>query len=130
MGILQAIYGFINAVVGWVWGIPILILLVGGGIVLTFVIGGAQFRHFGFIMKNTVGTLFNKEEQKRKKAVGVSPFQAVTAALGSTIGTGNIAGVGAAIAVGGPGALFWMWICGIVAMAIKFSEVTMSVRYR
>lgn len=130
MGILHTIYDFINAVVGWVWGIPILILLVGGGIVLTLMIGGAQFRHFGFIMKNTVGTLFDKEEQKRKKAAGVSPFQAVTVALGSTIGTGNIAGVGAAIAVGGPGALFWMWICGIVAMAIKFSEVTMSVRYR
>lgn len=78
-------------------------------------------------MKNTVGTLFDKEEQERKKALGVSPFQAVTAALGSTIGTGNIAGVGAAIATGGPGALFWMWVCGLVAMAIKFSEVTMSL---
>ena len=130
MSVFHALYEIINAIVGWVWGIPILILLVGGGIVLTCVIGGVQFRHFGFIMKNTVGTLFNKEEQARKKAAGVSPFQAVTAALGSTIGTGNIAGVGAAIAVGGLGALFWMWICGIVAMAIKFSEVTMSVRYR
>ncbi len=130
MGIFQTIWKFINAVVAWIWGIPILILLVGGGIILTIVIGGIQFRYFGFIMKNTVGTLFDKEEQDRKKAAGVSPFQAVTAALGSTIGTGNIAGVGSAIAVGGPGALFWMWICGIVAMAVKFAEVTMSVRYR
>ncbi|WP_251444736.1 alanine/glycine:cation symporter family protein [Vermiculatibacterium agrestimuris] len=128
--VLQGVYGFVNAVVDWVWGLPILIVLVGGGIILTFVIGGVQFRHFGFIMKSTVGSLFDKEEQARKKAAGISPFQAVTAALGSTIGTGNIAGVGSAIAVGGPGALFWMWICGIVAMAIKFAEVTMSVRYR
>ena len=127
---MEAIFGFINAVTGWIWGIPILVLLVGGGLILTVVIGGIQFSRFGFIMKNTAGTMFDKEEQARKKALGVSPFQAVTAALGSTIGTGNIAGVGAAIATGGPGALLWMWICGLVAMAIKFSEVTMSVRYR
>lgn len=130
MGILSTAFDFVNAVVSWVWGIPILVVLVGGGIILTLIIGGAQFLHFGFIMKNTIGTLFDKEEQERKKALGVSPFQAVTAALGSTIGTGNIAGVGAAIALGGPGALFWLWVCGIIAMAIKYCEVTMSVRYR
>ena len=130
MSIFHSIYEVINAIVGWVWGIPILIVLVGGGIILTCIIGGAQFLHFGFIMKNTLGSIFDKEEQARRKAAGVSPYQAVTAALGSTIGTGNIAGVGSAIALGGPGALFWMWVCGIVAMAIKFCEVTMSVRYR
>ena len=64
--VLQGVYGFVNAVVDWVWGIPILIVLVGGGIILTFVIGGVQFRHFGFIMKSTVGSLFDKEEQARK----------------------------------------------------------------
>ena len=69
---MEAIFGFINAVTGWIWGIPILVLLVGGGLILTVVIGGIQFSRFGFIMKNTAGTMFDKEEQARKKALGVS----------------------------------------------------------
>lgn len=130
MAALTAIYNALSALNSFLWGIPILVVLVGGGIVLTFFIGGVQFRRFGFIMKNTVGTLFDRERQRELKAKGVTPFQAVTAALSGTIGTGNIAGVGAAIAIGGPGALFWMWVCGFLAMSIKFSEVTLCVAYR
>ena len=124
------IYELISAFTDWVWGIPLLILLVGGGILLTVIIGGVQFRHLGIVWKSTVATLFDKELQAKKKAEGVSPFQALTAALGATVGTGNIVGVGAAIAMGGPGALFWMWVCGFVAMGIKYSEVTLSIAYR
>lgn len=124
------IYDLISAFTDWVWGIPILLLLVGGGIILTVIIGGIQFRHLGLIWKTTIATLFDKELQAKKKAEGVSPFQALTAALGATVGTGNIVGVGAAIAIGGPGALFWMWVCGFMAMGIKYSEVTLSIMYR
>ena len=127
---MSSIIGTIALLHDFLWGIPALVILVGGGIVLTFFIRGVQFTRFGFIMKKTFGSLFNKEEQAKRKAAGISPVQALTAALGTTIGTGNIVGVGAAIAVGGPGALFWMWICGFLAMAIKYSEVVLSVRYR
>lgn len=130
MGIFSSIYNVIAAITNWIWGLPVLILLVGGGIIISAIIGCIQLRRFGFIMKNTIGSLANKEEQAKKKAAGVSPFQAVTAALGGTVGTGNIVGAGAAIATGGPGALFWMWVCGFIAMAIKFAEVTLSCAYR
>ena len=126
----EKIYDAVSAFTGWLWGIPILIVLIGGGVVITFLIGGVQFTRFGFIMKHTLLSLFDKEEQARKRALGVSPAQAVTAALGTTIGTGNIVGVASAISLGGPGALFWMWGCGFVAMAIKFGEVTLSCNYR
>ncbi len=97
---------------------------------LTAIIGGVQFRRLGFIFKHTLGTIFNKEEQARKKAAGITPLEATIVALGGTVGTGNIVGVGAAIAAGGPGALFWMWVCGFLAMAIKYCEVVASVAYR
>lgn len=124
------IYEIASDFTGWLWGIPILIVLIGGGILITLIIGGVQFTRFGFIMKHTLFSLFDRQEQARKRALGISPAQAVTAALGTTIGTGNIVGVASAIALGGPGALVWMWICGFVAMAIKYAEVTLSCNYR
>ena len=127
---LQQIYSGIVTLSGWLWGIPILTLLIVGGVILTFVIGGIQFTKLGFILKHTIGDLFNKEEQARKKSAGITPFQSFTAALGATVGTGNIVGVATAIAIGGPGALFWMWICGFLAMGIKFSETVLSCHYR
>lgn len=127
---MQSIYNAIEAFVGWYWGIPILIILIGGGIALTAIIGGVQFSRLGFIFKHTLGTIFNKEEQARKKAAGITPLETAIVALGGTVGTGNIVGVGAAIAAGGPGALFWMWVCGFLAMAIKYCEVVASVAYR
>lgn len=127
---MAGIMNIVNTLIGWIWGIPILVVLVGGGILLTWINRGIQFRRFGFIMKNTIGQIFDRKMQEEKKKAGVSPMQGAIAALSGTIGTGNIVGVGVAIALGGPGALFWMWICGFVAMAIKYSEVTLSVAYR
>lgn len=127
---MGAIYNAVNAFVNWAWGIPLLVVLVAGGIILTVINKGVQFLRLPTVFRTTVKTLFDREEQARKKAAGVSPFQALTAALGATVGTGNIVGVGTAIALGGPGAMFWMWVCGFVAMAIKYSEVTLSIIYR
>ena len=126
----MAIWNAVSAFTDWMWGNPLLILLVGGGIILAFIINFIQSRKFGFIWRNTIGTIFNKEEQARKKAQGVSPLQVLIAAVGATVGTGNIVGVSSAIAIGGPGALFWMFICGFIAMGIKYSEVTLGVEYR
>ena len=126
----MAIWNAVSAFTDWMWGNPLLILLVGGGIILAFIINFIQIRKFGFIWRNTIGTIFNKEEQARKKAQGVSPLQVLIAAVGATVGTGNIVGVSSAIAIGGPGALFWMFICGFIAMGIKYSEVTLGVEYR
>lgn len=126
----MAIWNAISNLTDWLWGNPLLILLVGGGIILAFILNFIQVRKFPFIMRNTLGTIFNKEEQARQKAHGVSPLQVLIAAVGGTVGTGNIVGVSSAIAIGGPGALFWMFICGFIAMGIKYSEVTLGVAYR
>ena len=79
---MQSIYNAIGAFVGWYWGIPILIILIGGGIALTAIIGGVQFSRLGFIFKHTLGTIFNKEEQARKKAAGITPLETAIVALG------------------------------------------------
>lgn len=130
MSFFTGIYNAISAFTDWLWGIPILIILVGGGIVLAVTIGGVQFTHLGFIFKNTLGTLFDKKEKSERKPGEISPVQGMVAAISATVGTGNIVGVGVAIALGGPGALFWMWVCGFLAMGIKYAEVTMSCKFR
>lgn len=127
---MSAIRDICFAISDWLWGIPILFILVGGGIFLTIATKAFHLVKPGMVWRNTLGTLFDKEEQKKRRAAGVSPVQTFFSALGCTVGTGNIVGVGAAIAVGGPGALFWMWICGLLAMAIKYSEVALSIKYR
>jgi len=116
-----------NAVNGFVWGPPMLILLVGAGLFLTLRTGFVQFRHFGYAMKNTVGKMFQKSQAG---AGSVTPFQAMTTALAATVGTGNIAGITWAVTMGGPGALFWMWIAALLGMCTKFSEVVLAIRYR
>ena len=93
----------------FVWGPIMLALLVGTGVFLTFRTGWVQVRRFGYIMRNTVGSLFRKKGQTDHGS-NLSPFQAVTTALAGTVGTGNIAGVTGAIFIGGPGAVFWMWV--------------------
>jgi len=130
MNILQAIYNGILAFVDWIWGVPVLIVLIGGGIVLSIFIGNIQFTKFGYIMKHTFGTFLHRKTENEDRKKGITSLQAVTAALGGTIGTGNIVGVSSAILMGGPGALFWMWVCGFVAMAIKYCEVLLGVKYR
>ena len=112
---------------GVVWGWPCLILLVGTGIYYTVRCGWIQFRWFGYIMRNTIGKAFKKTEAGKG---AVTPMQAVTTALAATVGTGNIAGVTGAIALGGPGAVFWMWVSALFGMCTKFAEVTLAVHYR
>ena len=127
------IYNAVLAYNAWIWGIPILIILIGGGLYLSFVTGFVQVRHFPDVLKSTVGGMFNKEEMKEetgKHHGTISSFQAVSAALAAVLGTGNIVGVGTAIAAGGPGAIFWMWIVGFVAMALKYSEACVSIAVR
>lgn len=117
----------IAALDDFAWGPWMLILLVGTGIFLSCRSGFPQFTRFGYAMKNTIGRIFKKEKAGKGE---VTPFQAVTTALAATVGTGNIAGVTGAIAVGGPGAVFWMWVSALFGMMTKYSEVVMSVKYR
>lgn len=112
---------------GFVWGLPMMILIMGVGIYLSIRCGFPQFRHFAHIMKNTLGKAFEKTE---KSEGSVSPFKAMCTALAASIGTGNIAGVSGAIAIGGPGAVFWMWVSALFGMCTKFSEVTLAIKYR
>jgi len=121
---IASINGKIN---GIVWGIPMMILILGAGVYLSVRCGFPQFTHFIHIMKNTLGKAFEKTEQKEG---AVSPFKAMCTALAASIGTGNIAGVSGAIAIGGPGAVFWMWISALLGMCTKYAEVTLSIKYR
>ena len=118
--------GVIN---GIVWGPPMLILLVGTGILLTVRGGFVQVRKFGTIMKHTLGSLFTPDAHKKDES-GVTPFQAVATALASTVGTGNITGVATAITLGGPGAVFWMWVSAFFGMMTKYAEVLLAVHFR
>ena len=112
---------------GIAWGPWMLLLLVGTGVFLSIKVGFIQFTKFGHAMKNTIGKVF----QKQTAAGGeVTPFQAMTTALAATVGTGNIAGVTGAIAVGGPGAVFWMWVSALFGMVTKYAEVVLAVKYR
>ena len=124
MELIVKVNSFLNGIVmGW----PGMILLVGTGVYYTFRCGGVQFKWFGYIMKNTIGKIFEKKEAGEG---AVTPFQAVCTALAATVGTGNIAGVTGAIALGGPGAVFWMWISALFGMCTKFAEVTLAIHFR
>ena len=118
----------INSVVNsFIWGVPAMICIIGVGILLTVRTRCIQVRKFGVSMKNTIGKIFDKTQAKDGS---ISPFQAVCTALAGTIGTGNIAGVAGAIALGGPGAIFWMWCSAFLGMCTKFSEVTLAIHFR
>ena len=121
---ISEIVGILN---GIAWGPWMLLLLVGTGVYLSCRMGFLQFRKFGYIMKNTGGKIFKKQSAGEGE---VTPFQAMATALAATVGTGNIAGVTGAIAVGGPGAVFWMWLSALFGMATKYAEVVLAVRYR
>ena len=111
---------------GLVWGPPMLVLLVGTGIVLTVITHGVQFRHLGTALREVLGKLTTKGHGQGS----VTPFQAVATALASTVGVGNIAGVATAIFLGGPGALFWLWVSGVFGMATKYAEIVIALHYR
>lgn len=118
----------VNSVVnGIVWGIPMLVLLMGAGLFLTGRLRAVQFQKFGYAMKNTIGKIFHKHEAGKGE---VTPFQALTTALAATVGTGNIAGITTAITLGGPGSIVWLWISALVGMATKYSEIVLAVRFR
>lgn len=118
----------INSVINnFVWGPPILVLIVGTGFFLSFKTGFFAVRKLGYVLKNTLLKVFSKEQVGEGE---VTAFQAVATALAATVGTGNIAGVATAIALGGPGAIFWMWIAAIVGMTTKYAEVVLAVNYR
>ena len=109
--------------------IAMIILIISAGIFLSVKTGFFQFTKFNYVMKNTVGMLFNKKLHQRDEK-SVSPFQAVTTALAGTIGTGSIAGVSTALVLGGPGAVFWMWISALLGMVTKYSEIVLAVNFR
>ena len=111
---------------GYVWGWPMIVLLLGTGILLTVLTGAVQFRYLGFALREVLGKL----TQKSAGPGTVSPFQAVATALASTVGVGNIAGVATAISIGGPGSLFWLWVSGLLGMCTKFAEIVIALHYR
>lgn len=124
---LQSIESINSMINDFVWGVPAMICIIGVGLILTCRTGFIQFRKFGYALRNSIGRIFNKEQAKEGT---ITPFQAVCTALAATVGTGNIAGVAGAIAIGGPGAVFWMWISALLGMCTKFSEVTLAVHFR
>jgi AGCS family alanine or glycine:cation symporter len=109
-----------------VWGVPALVLILGVGLYLSVRTGFVQLRLFPVACRDFWRRLTGKEQ----RLDGVSPFQALCTALAATVGTGNLAGVAGAIAIGGPGAIFWMWVCAVLGMATKLAEATLAVRYR
>ena len=110
-----------------VWGVPAMVLILGVGLWLSCNSGFIQIRKFTTAMRSTIGRIFHKEHAQKG---AVTPFQAVCTALAATVGTGNIAGVAGAIALGGPGAVFWMWISALLGMCTKFAEVVLAVHFR
>ena len=128
-GFLELFTKIERSINGFVWGPIMLVLLVGTGVYLTFRTGWIQVRWFGYIMKNTVGSLFSKSG-KKDHGSNLSPFQAVTTALAGTVGTGNIAGVTGAIFIGGPGAVFWMWVSAFFGMCTKYAEIALALKFR
>lgn len=125
--ILEAVEKINSALNGFIWGLPAMICIIGVGLLLSIKTKFIQVRKFTDSMKNTIGKIFSKEKAKDG---AMSPFQAVCTALAGTVGTGNIAGVAGAIAIGGPGAIFWMWCSAFLGMCTKFAEVTLAVKYR
>lgn len=124
---LESIIKINQAVNGFIWGVPAMICIIGVGLLLSVRTRFIQVRKFGAAMKNTIGKIFDKTQAKDGS---MSPFQAVCTALAGTAGTGNIAGVAGAIALGGPGAIFWMWCSAFLGMCTKFSEVTLAIHFR
>ncbi|MBO5213525.1 MAG: sodium:alanine symporter family protein [Clostridia bacterium] len=125
---ITEINGSINSVV---WGMPGLVLLIGTGILMTFVTKWFQVSHIGHWWKNTIGSIFKKNVVGHRKEKGtISPFQALCTALAATVGTGNIAGVASAICIGGAGAVFWMWVAAFFGMMTNYSENVLGMYFR
>ena len=121
---------FLNWLDGVLWGLPLIVLMVVTGLYFTVRSGFFQFRYFGRIWRHTVGAIFHRERSSEGKEGMISPFQAIVTAVGGTVGFGNIAGVATAVAAGGPGAVFWMWMTAALGMILKQVEVTLGLYYR
>ena len=124
---LSTIENINNVVNNFIWGVPAMICIIGVGLYLSIRMGFIQIRRFTYAMKVTIGRIFRKREASDG---ALTPFQAVCTALAATVGTGNIAGVAGAIAIGGPGAVFWMWVSAMLGMCTQFSEVILAVHFR
>ena len=124
---LETIEKINSAVNNFIWGVPAMICIIGVGLYLSIRTNFLQIRKFPYAIKTTIGRMFKKKEASDGS---ITPFQAVCTALAATVGTGNIAGVAGAIAIGGPGAVFWMWISALLGMCTKFTEVTLAVHFR
>lgn len=123
-------YKLLNALASNLWGPPMMALVIITGLFFSIKTGFFQITNLGYIFKKTFFTMFSKEKNNKLEEGVMTPFQAVSTALAGTVGNGNIAGVAAAIAIGGPGAIFWMWVVGIIGMMTKMVEVTLAVHYR
>ena len=124
---LQIIETINTAVNNFIWGVPAMVCIFGVGLYLSIRTNFLQIRKFPYAIRTTLGRIF----RKRSASDGaITPFQAVCTALAATVGTGNIAGVAGAIAIGGPGAIFWMWVSALFGMCTKFAEVTLAVHFR
>ena len=124
---LQIIETINTAVNNFIWGVPAMICIIGVGLYLSIRTNFLQIRKFPYAIKTTLGRIFRKRDASDG---AITPFQAVCTALAATVGTGNIAGVAGAIAIGGPGAIFWMWVSALFGMCTKYAEVTLAVHYR
>ena len=124
---LQIIETINTAVNNFIWGVPAMICIIGVGLYLSIRTNFLQIRKFPYAIKVTIGRMLRKREASDGS---LTPFQAVCTALAATVGTGNIAGVAGAIAIGGPGAVFWMWCSALLGMCTKFAEVTLAVHFR
>lgn len=124
---LELIKNINDAVNNFIWGVPAMICIIGVGLYLSIGTRFIQIRKFPLAIKTTIGRIFSKKDSSDGT---MTPFQAVCTALAATVGTGNIAGVAGAIAIGGPGAVFWMWVSAFLGMCTKFSEVTLAVHFR
>ena len=124
---LETITAVNQAVNSFIWGIPAMVCIIGVGLLLSVRTGFLQLRKFPYAIKTIIGRIFRKKDASDG---AMTPFQAVCTALAATVGTGNIAGVAGAIAIGGPGAVFWMWCSALLGMCTKFAEVTLAVHFR
>ncbi|HEY9575784.1 MAG TPA: sodium:alanine symporter family protein [Lachnospiraceae bacterium] len=124
---IEAITKINDLINNFIWGVPAMVCIIGVGLLLSIKLRFLQIRKFSYAMKTTIGRAFRKREANDG---AMTPFQAVCTALAATVGTGNIAGVAGAIAIGGPGAIFWMWVSAILGMCTKFAEVTLAVYFR
>ena len=124
---IETITAVNTAVNNFIWGVPAMVCIIGVGLLLSVRTGFLQIRKFPYTIKTTIGRMFRKKDASDG---AMTPFQAVCTALAGTVGTGNIAGVAGAIAIGGPGAVFWMWCSALLGMCTKFAEVTLAVHFR